>query len=125
MENVQESNADITNKAGLVMETRFANEATNLEREDCSTSDVTNQESGYSSRRLRRSRNHASGVTRRRKRWRGRVENLNCSNNESYTGTSGDATADKVSLNFKIINFGNYIYQCAVIAYFICFSIFL
>ncbi|XP_078165153.1 ran-binding protein in the microtubule-organising centre protein [Carex rostrata] len=105
MENVQERNADITNKAGLVMETRFANEATNLEREDCSTSDVTNQESGYSSRRLRRSRNHASGVTRRRKRWRGRVENLNCSNNESYTGTSGDATADK---DMEITENGNY-----------------
>lgn len=103
MENVQESNAEITNKPGLVMEARFASEATNMEREDCSTSDVTNQESGSSSRRLRRSRNHASGLMRSRKRWRGRVENLNCTNGESYTGTSEDATADKVCLN-KILN---------------------
>jgi hypothetical protein len=101
MENVQESNSKITNTLGLVVETRFTNEATNMEKEDCSTSDVTNQESVYCSRRLRRSRSHASGLSRHCKRWRGRAENLNCTNDESYTGTSEDATADKVCLNFK------------------------
>jgi hypothetical protein len=115
MGNVQESNAKITNTPGIVMETRFANEATNMEREDCSTSDVTIQESVYCSKRLRRSRSHASGLSRRRKRWRGRVENLNCTNDESYAGTREDATADRVCLDFKILNFCNCISQCIVI----------
>ncbi|KAJ3708772.1 hypothetical protein LUZ61_012477 [Rhynchospora tenuis] len=96
MENIQESNVCTTDKPGLVMETRYVNEATLLEREDCSTSYVTNQESGCSSRRLRRSRNHASELMRRRKRWRGRQEILNGTNDASYTDTVGDATADKV-----------------------------
>ncbi|KAJ3702566.1 hypothetical protein LUZ61_006271 [Rhynchospora tenuis] len=95
MENVQESNVCTQDKQGLVMETRYANEVTLLEREDCSTSDVTNQESGCSSRRLRRSRNHASELMRRRKRWRGRQEILNGTNDASYSDTMGDATADK------------------------------
>lgn len=71
-ESAQESKVDANSKQELNGDIRFACDVGN-ENEDCSTSDVSHQET--CSRRLRRSRDHASRQ-RRRKRWRGRVENL-------------------------------------------------
>lgn len=68
----RETFADAASMQGVDVDTRLACEVTN-NNEDCSTSDVNHQET--CSRRLRRSRNHATGQ-RRRKRWRGRIEKL-------------------------------------------------
>ncbi|XP_074556955.1 uncharacterized protein LOC141812903 isoform X2 [Curcuma longa] len=65
-EGVPESYADSTS----IGEIRFACEAVD-NNENCSTSDVTHQET--SCRRSRSSRNYATGQ-KRRKKWRGRVE---------------------------------------------------
>ncbi|KAF0892807.1 hypothetical protein E2562_017763 [Oryza meyeriana var. granulata] len=54
-------------------ETRIECEMTNNQNEDCSTSDIAHH--GSWSRRLRRVRSNTSGQ-RRRKRWRGRVDDL-------------------------------------------------
>ncbi|URD85619.1 CTLH [Musa troglodytarum] len=63
-------------------ESRFASEVIN-NHENCSVSDVNNQDTCY--RRLRRSRNYSTGH-RRRKRWRGRVEELEYSPCSSVPG---------------------------------------
>lgn len=65
-EGVPESYADSTS----IGEIRFACEAVD-NNENCSTSDVSHQET--SCRRSRSSRNYATGQ-KRRKKWRGRVE---------------------------------------------------
>jgi hypothetical protein len=54
-------------------ETQLACEMANNQNGDCSTSDITRDDS--LSRRLRRVRSSTSGQ-RRRKRWRGRVDDL-------------------------------------------------
>ncbi|KAM0948876.1 putative CTLH/CRA to LisH motif domain-containing protein [Dioscorea sansibarensis] len=69
-EGVQESHVDIVSTQNNDVEMRSADEITGAHG-DCSTSDVSHQVRHY--RRLRRSRNNATGQ-RRRKRWRGRIE---------------------------------------------------
>ncbi|CAL9138879.1 unnamed protein product [Musa acuminata var. zebrina] len=77
-EGFPESYADVIS----IGESRFASEVIN-NHENCSISDVNNQETCY--RRLRRSRNYSTGH-RRRKRWRGRVEELEYSPRSSVLG---------------------------------------
>ncbi|XP_062205105.1 uncharacterized protein LOC133907098 [Phragmites australis] len=69
----QNNDVSSVNKQGVNNETPVECEMTNNHNGDCSTSDITRDDS--SSRRLRRVRSSTSGQ-RRRKRWRGRVDDM-------------------------------------------------
>ncbi|KAJ3673699.1 hypothetical protein LUZ60_005691 [Juncus effusus] len=99
---------DLSNTQRENTETRFTNERSNNnsnnekeeEIEDCSTSEVTRQELGFNNRGLRRCRNYSSNsIMRRRKRWRGRKDEIDsvgtsCENQESQAGTSQDVNQE-------------------------------
>ncbi|KAF8405057.1 hypothetical protein HHK36_009954 [Tetracentron sinense] len=79
-----EINADAMSTQGAYVEFRFANEATS-NCEDCSTSEIHHPEN---SRGLQRNRSHAIVERSRRKRWRGRVDELEFIPDIHITGSS-------------------------------------
>lgn len=73
MQAAQEVTADVASLQGPDVELRFSYEVTGS-RDDCSTSETHQSEN--QGRRSPRSRSDATGGRSRRKRWRGRIENL-------------------------------------------------
>lgn len=78
----QGSTVDVVSMQGVDTEMRSASDTTS--NEDCSTSDTNHPRN--SSRRLRRTRHHATGQGRR-KRWRGRVDMLEPTTDASLNET--------------------------------------
>ncbi|KAL6642994.1 hypothetical protein ACP70R_021175 [Stipagrostis hirtigluma subsp. patula] len=92
----QNNDVSLVNKQGAHDETRLDCEMSNNQNGDCSTSDVAHQESW--SRRLRRVRSSTPGQ-RRRKRWRGRVNDLDYACESSLDDNKHDSLSSALDMD--------------------------
>lgn len=94
IECVHEANVDSASMQVTDVEMRSASEVTSR-LEDCSTSDGNHQQSCF--RRLRRTRYHSDG--RRRKRWRGRADQVELTRDASIEANKHELMSSTMDIS--------------------------